>query len=175
MRTLILMRHAKAEDSGISDHARVLSLRGRQQSAAQGRELIARVSRVDQAYVSDAARTKETFERLSTQEPELADVSVEFSRDIYDGGVDAIIDLIRGAGQAETVLVVGHEPVISSVAAYLDGGVGRGESDGLGASVRSGIPTATMCFHDVPGEWADLEESGAPLRAICKVKDDASH
>jgi phosphohistidine phosphatase len=73
MQRLILMRHAEAEPAAGSgrDRDRVLSGRGRKDSAAMARALAGRGMRPDLALVSPAARTRQTWELLHDAFPEL--------------------------------------------------------------------------------------------------------
>lgn len=122
---LTIIRHAHAEHRGRTDHARQLSPSGRRQVA----ELKSRLDDAVRPYVvlhSDAARTTETA------------ILLEFSgqyyslSELYSGSVEDYLDAIKEYGDDSTV-VVGHEPIVSALAAYLT------NSD----EFFGGVPTAT--------------------------------
>ncbi|ACQ80571.1 putative phosphohistidine phosphatase, SixA [Beutenbergia cavernae DSM 12333] len=172
-RRLLLLRHAKAEPAsapGYEDHTRPLALRGRRQSAAVGEWLGGSAGvAVDVAYVSSALRTVQTWELLAARLSEPAG-AVLVTEDLYDAGARDVLDLLsRTPADARTVLVVGHEPVMSSLAALL---AGPGSDDDAVAQVRSGIPTAATCVLDVPGEWAALDRAGATLAEVVRAVED---
>ena len=64
-RTIIVMRHAKAEQGGPSDFERQLTDRGMADAAAAGTWLAERGVVPDHALVSAAVRTQQTWEALA--------------------------------------------------------------------------------------------------------------
>ncbi len=113
-KTLILMRHAKSswDDPSADDHARVLNGRGRVSADALGDWLRARHYLPDQAIISDAARTRETFARLGL----LCDT--QFEAALYHASPPAMLRLLKAA-TGERVLMVGHNPGIAELAEIL--------------------------------------------------------
>ncbi|MGO1739581.1 MAG: SixA phosphatase family protein, partial [Actinomycetaceae bacterium] len=158
-RTLILLRHAKAAQIGrAGDASRELSGRGERQARALGPLLAEEVGVVDVALVSTAARAASTATLVGegAQIRERRDVP-----EIYQYAARGLLDLVNDvSGDPSVLLVVGHEPTISSLAASLhDDG-----SDSLALQVSLGVPTATACVLDVPGEWSALGRGDAHLR-----------
>lgn len=167
-RRLVLLRHAKAEAYAESDEARPLALRGRRQAVGVGAAL-AEVGLVpDLALVSAAVRTRQTWELLASRLP--GEPEVRITRDLYDAGTRGVLALVHEVpDDVATLLVVGHEPVMSSLAAYLAGP----ESDrALLQSVQLGVGTATRCVLEVPGGWAALGRAGARLVAVERSPED---
>lgn len=113
-KTLILMRHAKSswDNPAADDHARVLNGRGRISADAVGDWLRTRQLLPDQALVSDAARTRETFTRLGV----LCDT--RFTAALYHASTPAMIRLLKAA-TGDTVLMVGHNPGMAELAELL--------------------------------------------------------
>jgi len=111
MKRLILMRHAKSswDDPLLDDHARVLNGRGRISADALGDWLRAKLYKPDQALVSDAARTRETFARLNF----ICDT--RFTSALYHAGARTMMQVLKGA-QGNTVLMIGHNPGIAEFA-----------------------------------------------------------
>lgn len=154
-RTLVLLRHAKAEPHGEQDDAeRELAPKGRKQAPKAGRLLREHVGPLDVALVSAATRTRQTYELLGVN---AAQVTV--SEPLYQATPGELIELVRALpAAARTVLVVGHEPTVSSTAAILDGARGP-----VAQEVRLGISTATACVLRTGVAWADLEPGAAEL------------
>lgn len=161
-RTLIVLRHAKAEQAGTSDKQRQLAPKGRRQSAALGPMLRDAVGRVDLALISSAARTRQTAELMADG----MDITWRDERDeLYDAGSDDVIGMLRAVPEStRTVLVVGHEPTVSQLARHLH----DDPTDRLGADVRLGVSTATACVLDVPVAWGELDEGTCHLRALLR-------
>lgn len=117
-RTLILLRHGKsAYPDGVDDHGRPLAPRGDRQAALAGQWLAAEGITVDAVLCSTATRTRETLERTGIAAPTV------YLDEIYGGTPDEILEAVRvhAPTQAQTVLVVGHEPGMPATALSLDG------------------------------------------------------
>lgn len=168
MHTLVLLRHAKAEPDGPSDIERELARRGHRQAAGVGADLAVAGPLPDLVLVSAATRTRQTWEGVAAALPSVPSVLVE--RELYDGGPRQVLERLRAVPeQVGTVLVVGHEPVMSQLAARL----ASAESDAdLVREVSFGIPTATRCVLQVTGEWAELTEGGALLTEVVRAPED---
>ena len=148
MRTLLLMRHAEAApaSAGGGDHDRVLTPGGLIQATAAGRALARRGIVPDVALVSTARRTQQTFAALAAELPEAPDMRP--GRDLYNADPETILALLRAeVSDAETVLVVAHNPGIGSLAMAL--AKGRGQP-----GIRS-FSTATIAIFEFTSEdWA---------------------
>ena len=112
---LILMRHAKSDwgDPLQPDHARPLNGRGRKSARAMGDWLRERGEQPALTLSSDARRTQETVEGAGFGGP------CTFTRDLYHAGPDVMLRVLRSAGTASSVLMVGHNPGIADFAARL--------------------------------------------------------
>lgn len=150
VKTLIIMRHAKA-DSGHPDRARPLAPRGRAQAAEIGGVLASRFKNVDKLWVSDAARTLQTLEGLKSGGFKCDDVSVEAQ--LYSAGQDDVLRFVRTSPKnADVVMVLGHEPTMTSTAAYLSDGKSQ-----PGRDVMRGFPTGAAAIIELDGEWGDVD------------------
>lgn len=99
------------------DHARVLNERGRLSAPALGDWLARRALVPGQALVSDAARTRETWDLIAGRlegAPE-----AEYLPDLYHAWADKMMEVLRHRGRAPTVAMVGHNPGIGEFAARL--------------------------------------------------------
>ena len=145
-----------------ADVERSLALRGRRQAAAVGEELAAEGRLPDHALVSSAARTRQTWDLVASRLP--GEVTSVVTDELYETGPRGVLDLVRGVDDAvRTLIVVGHEPVMSGTAAVL---AGPGSDPAAVAQVRVGVPTAARCVLEVPGPWSELDRGGARLVAV---------
>jgi phosphohistidine phosphatase, sixA len=128
------MRHGEAGFAA-GDRARPLTLRGREEAASQARAIARVVGGIDVAVVSEAARTQQTLAALRSAGLAVARVWEEAS--LYSRGGEGLLETLRGldrcgievavreaddveAGfEADAVLVVGHEPTMSTLAGLL--------------------------------------------------------
>lgn len=163
MKTLILVRHAKAEpENELGDHMRALSSAGRQQAQLLGDLIAEQAQGISRVLVSSALRTKETYRLIATTEGQWpSGTSLDA---IYEAGPRELIDLIHECGEDdECMMIVGHEPTISSLASML-----HDSRDDMAQQVRLGVPTATACILDVPVAWTDVDRNTCQLRAVVR-------
>jgi phosphohistidine phosphatase len=157
-RRLVLMRHAKAEKDAETDHARRLSDRGRRDAHAAGVLLAERGDVPELVLVSDAQRTRDTWDAVRAglsdggrtgKEPE-----AWFDRALYESGPKAVVELVAAVDPAvPSVLVIGHNPTMSSVAAALSDGEAE---TALEVAVANGMSTSGLVGFDVPVAWDDV-------------------
>lgn len=167
-RTLVVMRHAKAEPDAPTDYERPLAPRGLRDAADAGRWLAARGVQVEHALVSAALRTTQTWEAVAeaagwTVEPDL-------DRGLYAADVETALDLVRAVDDAvRCVVVVGHNPTTAQLAHLLDDG--EGDVEAGNEMAMGSYPTSAVAVFDVGGSWADLGASGASLTAYHVGRD----
>jgi phosphohistidine phosphatase len=115
MKRLILTRHAKSswDDPMMTDHERVLNTRGRGAAADLGVWLASRGYLPGQVLCSDAARTRETWERIAPHLPSAPEA--ELKNALYHAGPDVMLAVLRHA-TADVVMMVGHNPGIAEFA-----------------------------------------------------------
>lgn len=108
---LILWRHADAEDS-VPDIDRKLTAKGEKQAQQMAQWLKARLPEKFRLIASPAKRTQQTAQALSK--------SFETDKSISPGA-DAISVLVAAGwpGAKGTVVIVGHQPTLARVAAFL--------------------------------------------------------
>ena len=156
------MRHAKAEQDGPTDFERRLAARGHRDAAEVGRWLAAQGLEPQRALVSAAVRTQETFESLA--ESAGWDLEPDLERSLYSAGTETALDLLRELDPETTsVLVVGHNPTVASLAALLDDGEG---DEAAGTELAMGFPTSAVTVLAYDGDWADLDETSASVVAF---------
>lgn len=156
-RQLWLLRHADAEPHGArSDAARQLTERGERQSRAAGMAL----ARLDVAFgailVSPKARARETAEIALAQMDSSQHAPLELYPPLANGfrARDAL-DAFTETGTSSPLLLVGHEPDLSSVAGELCGGRLDLKKGGL-AAIRLGDAGSELILVLRPAELALL-------------------
>lgn len=157
---LIVVRHAKAEPDADSDWERPLSERGREQSTGLGVVLRELVSGPVRALVSSAARTRETWE-LAAASLESERVLADHLDTLYHADADDLLSAMRGVpDDAETLIVVGHNPAIANLAWALAEG---GEPDATDVLRTQGYRPGTATVFVIDGDWSTLEPADATL------------
>jgi len=111
MKTLLLLRHAKAENgsAGLPDFDRTLNDRGTKEAQAVGRFIRKQTLGLDLVLSSPATRARETTELVLAS----AELPVEVRHDqlIYDAGPLRLLELVSQIeAERSTVLLVGHNP-----------------------------------------------------------------
>jgi phosphohistidine phosphatase len=163
IRRLVLLRHAKAEHpAGIEDHERALALAGRRQAGRVGGAMAAAGVVPDLVLCSSSLRTRQTWELARTGltvEP-----TVEFRDEVYEGGAQSLLDLVRAVpDDVLTLLVVGHEPTMSHAAELL---AGPGSDETAYLRVQVGVPTASWSVLESPEPWARWRASAVVLTGL---------
>jgi phosphohistidine phosphatase len=124
--TLLLLRHAEAEAAhpALADMDRPLSERGRGEALDAAECIAAADLRVDTMLVSPALRTRETA-TIVAAELDVGDAP-HFEPTLYLGAPDALLlPVQRCPADAQTVLLVGHNPALSALAQKFMGGTQR--------------------------------------------------
>lgn len=111
---LILIRHAKSSwDAPFDDHARTLNNRGRAAADEVGRWLRRQGHLPKAVYSSDAARTRETTDRIVAALGTQPDIYLRAN--MYHGSPSALMTVLRAA-QGDCVMLVAHNPGIAMFA-----------------------------------------------------------
>ncbi|MGY6549207.1 MAG: SixA phosphatase family protein [Roseinatronobacter sp.] len=115
---LILTRHAKSDwDNPLdTDHERPLSPRGKRAAPLIGAWLAGRGHVPQEALVSDAARTRDTWARISASFP--ATVPARFEPALYLAGPEMMLRVLHSAHRP-CVMMLGHNPGMAELAQML--------------------------------------------------------
>ena len=148
MKTLLVLRHAKSSwnHPALDDHERPLNKRGRRDAPRMG-ELVREYGLIpDVVLSSDAVRARLTAEAVA----EVARYAGEILVDphLYMASPADIISLLPTVREnAETVMIVGHNPGLEKLVEQLTG-------------ERHDLPTATLAQIGLPiDQWRDLKLS----------------
>jgi phosphohistidine phosphatase len=116
---VILIRHGDAVSSSpLGDHGRPLSIEGRRQAAASGRALAQRGIRPARVWCSPLVRAVQTAE-LVIASLDFEGV-IEARDDLFpDSSPDSLVAALARTGVDETIVVVGHQPYMSTAASLL--------------------------------------------------------
>lgn len=154
MQELILLRHAEAvpiEKTG-DDQERPLSVRGEQEAQAAGLWLAAHGVRPERVLCSPTRRTDETT-RLALAAIDAAPIP-QMAAEIYDASPGELLALLDQHEDADTVMLVGHNPGIERLVALLV----EGRSDEF-----RGMPPGALAVLHLDGP---LEPGSARLDAF---------
>ncbi len=154
VRQIILLRHAHAEppDGGQSDESRPLTEGGISEANAAATWLKSHAAQPDIVLCSPAVRTRETADRVIESLGHAAG-SVLDER-IYDATPGDLIQILEEHGDADCVLLVGHNPGLETLVALL--------TDGTSDQGR-GMPPGAIAWLHVDGDAA-IEPGSASLR-----------
>lgn len=151
MRQLVLMRHAKSSwaNQDLSDHQRPLNERGRRAAPLMSRWLSQNSLLPDQTLCSTAVRTRETAELIRSSKQ--SESRVSFHESLYLATASQILDAIATHGDpaVTTLLVIGHNPGLESLASILSG-------------QALSMPTAAIAHFELPtsNDWRVPYDSG---------------
>jgi phosphohistidine phosphatase len=160
MRTLLLMRHAKASwDQAGEDSKRSLNKRGESAASRMGRWLSLQDAEPDVVLSSTAVRAQKTAELVISALD--SSPGLQLFDGLYHPDTDAILDSLACHGEeADRVLLVCHNPGISEAVSELTG-------------KHTGMPTAALAVVEFDiNSWSDvLLERRGTLAHLWQVKE----
>ena len=160
MKTLLLMRHAKANPStaGVADIDRPLLDEGRQAASRVGSFLKCEQLMPDVVLSSSALRALETVESVL----QAMEISLEVRADqrIYDGGPLLLLEVLAEVeDDLKRTLLVGHNPVLEDFVQHL-----------TGESVH--LSPGTLAHLELDAEkWNEVHAGTNKLRRIVRPKE----
>ncbi len=161
MKTLYLLRHAKAEPGGkeLNDMDRMLSLRGHEACAQVGIYIKTRRYAPSLVLSSPSVRTKETSE-LVMQAANIP-VSCQIENTLYLATADEILQVIQKTNDTlPSVMVVGHNPGMHHVALLLS----RASQTLLREMLELKYPTGSLSVIEFKSNhWQDIVPGNGEL------------
>ena len=158
MKSLYLLRHAKAAagDVGQDDHARPLTGRGRRAADRIGEALEERGEMPDFVLCSSSRRTRETLEHVLDRIKARPSVLIE--SDLYLADSETLLARVRALpDDVAFAMLVGHNPGIADLADAL---VTRGSNDARQRLSRK-FPTGALAIvHLEIGNWGEAQQGG---------------
>ncbi len=164
-RTLVLIRHAKTEQSGPpdqGDHGRRLLPRGVGDAEAAGRWLADEGLIPDLVLCSTSARTRQTWEHITTESEGLAGAEVWHDPRIYNAWPETLLTVLADVPEeVRTVAVVGHAPGVPDLVA----GLADADRSDVSAVARFelGFPTMTCAVLQTDAPWDGIPVESALL------------
>jgi phosphohistidine phosphatase len=148
MKTLLVLRHAKSSwnDPARDDHERPLSKRGRRDAPRMGKLVRKYELTPDMVITSDAVRARLTAEAVAEEARYAGEILLD--RRLYLASPADILRLLRTVrANAQTVMIVGHNPGLEELVEQLTG-------------ERQDLPTAALAQIVLPiDQWRDLKPS----------------
>ena len=125
MKTLTLVRHAKSswKEGDLSDRERPLNKRGERDAPLMGKRIVAAGIRPSLIIASPAVRAWTTA-KIIAQEISYPREFLQREKTLYLASVDHILDiLVAQDSEFNNVMLVGHNPGLTTFANYLSPGV----------------------------------------------------
>ncbi|WP_335973147.1 MULTISPECIES: SixA phosphatase family protein [Streptomycetaceae] len=161
-RTIVLLRHAKADWPAVPDHERPLADRGRLDAPAAGRRFTDDGIAPDLALCSTATRTRETWKLVAhemTHRPRTV-----YEERLYDASLGDLLALVgETPDSVGSLLLIGHNPGMHALAEAL---AGTSDGDARARMHRAGFPTAAFAVLTFTGPWKSAEHGVARLTAF---------
>ncbi len=120
MKTLIIVRHAKADRSNymLDDFQRPLHIRGIKDVTDMANLIATKIKKIDKIISSSANRALTTAEYFAKN----MNCKMETDLGFYEWGIKYILKVIMAQNDTDnTIMIVGHNPVISSLVTYFIG------------------------------------------------------
>jgi phosphohistidine phosphatase len=165
-RELLILRHAKSDwgASASTDFERPLAKRGRKEAPRVGEWLYREGLVPDLVVSSPAERAKETT-LLACKAMDLKKRRIVWDEAVYEAGVSELLTVLaRCPRDVSTILLVGHNPGLEDLLAFLGGDEVEVPVDG------KLLPTATLARLEMPDDWSGLEEGCAHLVDIVRPR-----
>ena len=162
MKTILLMRHAKAELilPGQKDFDRPLSKRGLQDAARMGKALRSMKTEPDVIVASPARRARETADQVAKALKH--DRACRWDKALYAASGEAWLKALhRLEARIEVALVVAHSPGLEEAAALL-----AGAAPGFLDCPTAGI----IAFDGSAASWKELGRGAGTLRWFLRPK-----
>ncbi len=147
------MRHAKSDwfSGDGDDFSRPLSDRGIRDARQMGRWLVEGGYLPTAIMSSPARRTRQTLELLADGSGLDLEPRIEWMDDLYHASAGTLRTLLRRVGLRRTVMLLGHNPGLEELLAFLV------DDDRLLASHGKRFPTAAIYVLDLDREFADVK------------------
>jgi phosphohistidine phosphatase len=165
VKRLGLLRHAKSDwdDIGQRDFDRGLNERGRKGARLIGEHIAAHGTPFDLVLASPAERVKATLAEA------MPDRAVRYDPRIYLADVETLIEVLQTAGDAEAVLLAGHNPGMQDVLFAL---VPPGHENALFDEAAVKFPTAAFALLELAiDDWSNLARDCGKIVHFARPRD----
>ena len=156
-RTLLVLRHAKTEDTrpGSRDAERRLTPEGERQALEAGDHLRRQELSVDTVLCSSAVRAQQTLDLLKLGD-QVAPERVQISDRFYNSGTDTLIEAVRElSDDCRVALLIGHAPGAPGLVYEMtDPTTSAAEAV---AAIDGRFPAATLAKLEFDGDWSEMD------------------
>jgi phosphohistidine phosphatase len=160
VKRLLILRHAKSSwaDSSMSEWQRPLNERGVRDAPRAGAWLRERALVPDVIITSDAVRARTTAEAVADAAGYLHEIMIEPS--LYHAKPNDVLEVLRGVRtEADTVLVVGHNPGLEELVQQVTG-------------EHHDLPTAALVQIALEiDEWSAVSENAGSIVDTWRPRD----
>jgi len=155
MKTLIIIRHAKAEQTFVQDSKRKLTEKGLHDAELMAGRLLDKGYKIDKIFSSPSERTKETTVCFAAVH-HVAEDNIKYFDNLYLGDTLQITEAVNWLQEdIETLAVIGHNP-----------GVTNFVNDMTGSEIES-LPTSAIAIIKVDcDDWQQFNEAGKELAEV---------
>ena len=159
MKTLVLVRHAKADHGSpsLDDFDRPLNYRGKHDASAMATQFKKTGVPVDALISSPAVRALSTAEDFAME----INLPIQTDERIYEAGLRELLAVVRELDDCHSaVMLTGHNPGMSELLHYLTG------------TTRVDLPTAAVAVIELPQEsWRNTSPGEGLLKNISSPKE----
>jgi len=167
MKKLLLLRHARAQHAeiGKTDHERSLAPEGEKAAKHLGRQLAKQRALPGFAIFSTAKRAAETF--LCLEKGAETEIPASGEDWLYHATPHDIMQHLKHLPEeADSVLIVGHNPALHTLAVELAG------NQPLAASISSSFPPCTLTVFEFDAKhWHDVSKKNATFTFLIFPKE----
>lgn len=168
VKQLLILRHAKSDwgTASIADFDRPLNKRGEKSATLMGKWMKQHGLGADYIISSPALRARQTIERLC-RVMDLPLEHIHWDKRIYLASVETLLEVLTHAyNEADSVLIVGHNPGLEELLVYLCG------SDAL-PRTQTGklLTTANLAQVMLQNDDNVLRAGTAELRQLMRPKE----
>jgi phosphohistidine phosphatase len=157
-RTLLVLRHAKTEDSrpGSKDSERRLTPDGERAALEVGDYLRTQGMAVDTVLCSSAVRARQTLDLLKLGD-QLDPDRVEIADRFYNAGTDTLINAVRELpNDCHVALLVGHAPGAPGLVYELT--EPTTSTPEAVSAIEGRFPAAALARLEIEGDWSGVEK-----------------
>ncbi len=166
-RNLLILRHAKSDwdTNTASDFERPLAKRGERDAPRIGQWLKRQKLLPNHIVSSPAQRARQTTEN-ACKAMGIKEKQINWDARIYAATEGELLKVLADCPKKnKTVMLVGHNPGLEDLVAYLVGAGLRIPADG------KVLPTAAVAHLKMPESWKELKEGDGELVSITRPKE----
>jgi phosphohistidine phosphatase len=156
-RTLLVLRHAKTEDTrpGSKDSERRLTPDGERHALEVGDYLRSQGITIDAILCSSAARARQTLELLKLGQQPTQD-RVEIADLLYNAGADTLLNAVRELpDDCRVALLIGHAPGVPGLVHEMTDPANS--TPEAVAAIESRFPAAALAQLEFEGDWSQID------------------